>query len=300
MNINTLEKNVIRVWGDQGKTWIQKLPEIIINLTQYWQLNDVEPIDNMSYNYVAKAQKNDNTHVVLKISCDKQLIKDEYHALKNFNTNTSIKALDIYADQNALLLEQAIPGYLLKKIYPKNVKSTIKIYAELVKALASQSCRPHGFTHVKKWCGVIDRINDKRIKSEFIDEAKRLKDFLFSSIENEYLCHGDLHLENIIRHKNEWLIIDPKGIIGEIAFEAAAFDIIEKNEWSKHDNIKTIIINRVSLLANTLEINKDRLLAWIFLRTIISAQWFIEDNDSPNERLNLASALYPAVLQILT
>lgn len=50
---------------------------------------------------------------------------------------------------------------------------------------------------------------------------------------------------------------------------------------------------RINLLANNLGIDKNRLLAWIFLRTIISAQCFIEDGGDPNEKLNLASYLYP-------
>ena len=37
---------------------------------------------------------------------------------------------------------------------------------------------------------------------------------------------------------------------------------------------------------------EDRLRAWVFLRVIISAQWFIEDNGNPDEMLRLASVLY--------
>lgn len=116
-----------------------------------------------------------------------------------------------------------------------------------------------------------------------------------NSAKNEYLCHSDLHLENIIQYGDKWLSIDPKGIIGEMAFEAAAFDLIDKSEWSQLETIKDKVINRVNLLASALDIDKDRLLAWIFLRVIISAQWFIEDNGNPDEMLTLASTVFPLV-----
>ena len=291
--MKTLEKNVINVWGVRGKSWLTQLPNIIAQLSQYWSLKDITPVDNMSYNYVAKARQKDDTQVVLKISCDNQLIEDEYRALKHFNGQASIKALDIRPDLNALLLEQAIPGKLLKCNYLADVENTIKAYAGVVNALASQIKPLGAYPHVKKWCETIDRINDKRIKPYYVSKAKELSTFLLNSVEKEYLCHGDLHLENILHHESSWVCIDPKGIIGEMAFEAAAFDLIDKSEWSESHTIQDKIMTRIKLIASALEIEQARLFAWIFLRVIISAQWFIEDNGSPDEMLNLAFFLYP-------
>ncbi len=291
--MQTLEKNTINVWGNKGKIWIQNLPTVIFELSEHWHLSDVTPVDKMIYNYVAFAKQNNNTSVILKLSCDKALIEDEYRALKHFNGVSAIKVLDMHTSLNALLLEQAVPGYLLKASHPKNIENTIKIYTRIVTALASQPKPYKRYTHVEKWCQAIDRIHDNRIKPEHIDKAKELRDYLLSSVEKEYLCHGDLHLENIILHNKGWLGIDPKGIIGEMAFEASAFDLIEKCEWTEPETIPNKINLRIKLLANNLGIIEDRLLGWVFLRVIISAQWFIEDNGCPDEMLKLASILYP-------
>ena len=166
----------------------------------------------------------------------------------------------------------------------------------MVNALAAQA-RPSGqYPSVKKWCEAIDSMHDPRIKSDYIFKAKMLRDFLLSSAEKEYLCHGDLHLENIICHENTWLSIDPKGVIGEIAFEAAAFDLIDKREWFDPESIQDKMLRRTHLIASQLNINHDRLLAWIYLRAMISAQWFIEDNGNPGEMLKLVSVLYPLLV----
>lgn len=297
MNMRALEKNVINVWGDKGKEWLKNLSKVIAELSEHWQLSDVRPVGNMSYNYVATAKRHHNTPVVLKITCDKALIEDEYRALKQFNGAGSIRIIDRYVNHNALLLEQAIPGYLLKENHPSNIEDTIKIYASVVKALASLPKPDTQYTHASTWCQAIDRITDSRINLKYIDKAKKLKDYLLNSSDNDYLCHGDLHLENIICHNKKWLSIDPKGILGEIAFEAAAFDLIDKNEWAQPETIEGKIIHRINLLASALDIDKNRLLAWIFLRVIISAQWFIEDNGNPNEMLNLASTIYPLITE---
>ena len=135
--------------------------------------------------------------------------------------------------------------------------------------------------------------NDPRVHSKFIDKARALSKILLNSVKNEYLCHADLHLENIIQHGKEWVIIDPKGIVGEMAFEAAAYDLMSKEEIASPKDISSKIIIRVTFLADALNLDFNRLLAWIFLRTLISVQWFIEDKGNPDEMLFIAEKIYP-------
>ncbi len=105
--------------------------------------------------------------------------------------------------------------------------------------------------HMSTWCKAIDRISDPRIASRLIDKAHALKLMLLSTVKKEYLCHADLHLENIIQQGDSWVVIDPKGIIGEMVFEAAAFDLLNTED----------IITHVTLLADALQLEFNRLLA---------------------------------------
>ena len=294
LNIKTLEKNIKNIHGQKGIDWLNALPTIQQKLSKFWSLTNIMPVNNMSYNYVALALQNNNP-VVLKISCDKQLIQDEYKALKHFNGQGSIRALDIHSELNALLLEQAVPGYLLKEHHPEKIADTIHIYSNVVKALANQPLSDNNYTHVSQWCKAIDRITDSKIEKHFSDKAKKLKSELLSTTQPEYLCHGDLHLENIIKQKENWFAIDPKGIVGEMAFEAAAFDLVSKHELQDESNVPSLMLDRITKLSTALDINFDRLLSWIFLRILISAQWFIEDNGDPSQMLVLAKYIYPLI-----
>ena len=291
MPMNVFEKTVVNVWGKNGQAWLKKIPWVINQLSDLWSLSDITPVDNLSFNFVAKAKQNKNP-VVIKVSCDKKLIEEEYRALKHFDGHGSINAIDIHKDLNALLLEQAIPGNLLKNHYSSDIQNTIESYVKVVNALGSQSKPAHHYTHVKKWCEAIDRINDKRVPKHLINKALTLSEFLLKTADKEYLCHGDLHLDNILFHKDKWLSIDPKGIIGEMSFEAAAFDLISQEEWFNLKTVPDKITTRIHYLAQTLGIDKSRLLFWFFVRAIISTQWFIEDNSNPEEALKLATMLY--------
>jgi streptomycin 6-kinase len=291
--MNTFKQKVINTWGKKGENWLIQLQSIIKSLAQHWKLDNIKPVNNMSYNYVALAMQATKTPVVLKISCDAQLILDEYKALKHFDGHGAIGVLDINKKHNALLLEQAIPGYLLKEYHPISIDDSIKIYAQVIQALSNQPLTANDFTHVNKWCEAIDRIKDQRINKRLVEKAIELKIFLLSSSEKEYLCHGDLHLENIVQQGEKWLAIDPKGIIGEMAFEAAAFDLVSNDEMQDMETLPEKIIARATQLSSVLNLNYDRLISWIFLRIIISAQWFIEDNGDPDKMLTLAYHLYP-------
>ncbi len=292
--MKTLEKNIINSFGETGKKWIDSLPNIVEKMSKQWQLQHINPVKKMSWNYIALAMQNNNCPVVLKLSCDRKLIQDEYNALKHFDGNGAIRVIDINLECNALLLEQAIPGYLLKEQHPLKIQDTINIYATVVKKLSTCKLTNKNYTHAREWCDAIDKIHDVRISKNIIDKANELRSKLLATAQHEYLCHGDLHLENIIQHGSDWLIIDPKGIIGEMAFEAAAFDLISNDEMKdNNDTISSKIIDRTTQLSNALEIPYDRLLSWIFLRIIISAQWFIEDNGDPSQMIALAKYVYP-------
>lgn len=101
-----------------------------------------------------------------------------------------------------------------------------------------------------------------------------------------------LEPQNIIKHKNCWLAIDPKGIIGEMAFEAAAFDLLNKDEEDSTE-AANLLKSRIQLLATSLKISTVRLTAWIFLKIMLSIQWFIEDQGDPTRMLNAAHSIYP-------
>lgn len=271
--------------------WLHQLPYCIKQLCDQWSLTDIRPVSNMSYNYVALAIQNKHKPVVLKLSCDSKLVEDEYKALRYFDGAASVRLLDINLQDNAILLTQAIPATNLNSVASQDMEAAIPIYADLVRKIASKPLSAGNFRHVTEWCRAIDRIKKEDIDERLVAKAIQIRSCLLSFMQSEYLCHADLHLDNVLQHQKNWISIDPKGVIGDIAFEASAFDFVKKDEWCKLDAVKSNIIFRINWLAEILKIDKNRLLNWVFLREIISAQWFIEDGGDPEKALKLASTI---------
>ncbi len=75
----------------------------------------------------------------------------------------------------------------------------------------------------------------------------------------------------------DWLVIDPKGVIGEPAYEVAAFIRNPIPELLNHDDAPNIIHNRITRFSELLELPSQRILDWCFVQTVLSWMWAIED-----------------------
>ncbi|MCF6807237.1 aminoglycoside phosphotransferase family protein [Thiotrichales bacterium 19S9-12] len=286
-----LTKNVIGIWGECGQQWLDSLPEIIVFLSKKWNLTEIKPVDNLSYNYVALAMQHINLPVVLKVSCDYESILNEYRALKQFNGNGSVQVIDFDEQKYALLLEQCQPGSLLKDQLEINIDQTINHYIDVIRKLAPKTTNLESFPHVSQWCQAVDRIIGLNIDKLLINKAKNIKNYLLATAKGERLCHGDLHLENIIQHQGGYLAIDPKGVIAEIAFEAAHFDFSSYNDVN-------VILEIINKLSTALGLEKTRLLQWLYLKLMISIQWFIEDGGDYSKDLSFIKLIYPLLPDI--
>lgn len=289
--MNELEKNITNLFNKRGKQWLNALPTIMEYLANKWQLIHIQPVANMTWNYVAKAISKTHGAVVVKVSCDEKLIHDELIALKHFNAHGMIKLFEHDSQYHAMLLQQAIPGKSLRSIYPNRVQDTINIYSAIVKQLTSVQQQDHNnFKHVSNWLKVFDRTNENKLPDGLIEKADLLKNSLLASRGKEFVLHGDLHHDNILSDGNSWVAIDPKGIIGEIEFEAACFDFIHKSELG-NANIPELFAARTKLLAKELSLDHERLKTWVLVRLILGACWAIEDRGNPDNFIRIYNAI---------
>jgi streptomycin 6-kinase len=100
-------------------------------------------------------------------------------------------------------------------------------------------------------------------------------------------------MDNIISDQNEWIAIDPKGIVGPKEFEIACFDFITKDELSSAGNIPELFDARAIKLSRLLKIDHSILKNWVFIRLVLGACWMIEDNGKADVFLNQVQAIFP-------
>ncbi|MCX6988506.1 MAG: fructosamine kinase family protein [Chlamydiae bacterium] len=285
-------QTISNTFGSNGQTWLQNLPNLLLTLKEKWQLSNISPIPNMSYHYVAKAIQHSDNPVVLKIGCDKQLMLRETSTLEYFDGVGAVKIVAFEENFNALLLEQAIPGHSLKSLYPLEMDRVMNAYATVVHNIDRhplQKNEKQPFPSVAKWLDVFDRAEASIIDHKILQIAKNKRDALLSTVKHPKLLHGDLHLDNILENQGEWICIDPQGVVGEIEFEVAAFDIFA---FSEIETVSThLFLDRIDKLAKATNLDPNRLKDWFLVRLVLSAVWSIEDKGDPSKALKLAALL---------
>lgn len=272
---SSLEKNIINLYGEKGKQWLVDLPKLIVQLEASYGLSDLKPAKNLSYNYVLSGLQG-SLPIILKLGPDIDGLKREAVALKAFAGFGVVKVLA--ESDGMLLLERAVSGLLLKSYFPEKDNDAIRITCDCLKRLHQAPIpRTHIFPHVRDWLMALDK--DWEIPENYLQKARNLRDNLLKTSAKEVLLHGDLHHDNILQNADDWLVIDPKGVIGEPAYEVAAFIRNPIPELLALENATSIINQRITCFAEILELSEHRILDWCFVQAVLAWVWALEDGN---------------------
>ncbi len=273
---NKLEAFITNIYGTNGKKWLADLPNLIEQMEAMYGLSELKTMENLSYNYVLSGFQ-DAQPIILKLSPDVEGSKREALTLRAFARLGIVKVLA--EDAGILLLERAVPGFPLKFYFPTNDNEAIRITCECLKHL-HQAPIPsaHTFPNVKDWLKALDA--DLNIPSHYLLKARQLRDDLLATSSTPVLLHGDLHHDNILQNGNGWIVIDPKGVIGEPAYEVAAFIRNPIPELLALNNLPSIIDHRITRFAEILELPKRRIFDWCFVQAVLAWAWTLEDSSN--------------------
>ena len=94
-----------------------------------------------------------------------------------------------------------------------------------------------------------------------------------------YLLHGDLHHENILIKESQFLVIDPKGVIGPLEYEISRFIINPIPDLLQQSDPLNIIKKRMEIFCTNFNLKEENLLDWVFIQIVISSLWAEQDNN---------------------
>lgn len=292
--MDNFETTVIKTWGNKGKEWLALLPSLVSQLAEAWHLSALEPFDNLSFNYVMQAYREQhNDVVVLKIGYDIREVLQEAYALQLYNGNGCVKLLDVDRARGAMLLEFVQPGNSLKKYFPHDELSAISAIVKVIKHLHRAPLpKINNIPCIALWLETIQENVHPSIPSKHLRQAQKLMAQLLETQGPPVLLHGDLHHENILSsHRSEWLAIDPKGVLGESAFELGAFIRNPLPELLEQKNPTAVMAQRINLFSTMLALDPQRIKAWCYVSTILAACWAEEDSNRSEQFIHLAELL---------
>ncbi len=272
--MNWFKENIIKIYGAKGQQWLDSSPKITAKIAEEHNLSGLAPVNNMTFNYVASGYQNDKP-IILKIGMNSKALAKEASCLKAFAKHAVTEV--IAHDNNMIIMQRAVPGSTLKDYFPDNDEETTNILCTSIKELHKASIpESHNFHHLNELFKTLDQKLD--IPDEILTKAKHLRDDLLKSITNEVLLHGDLHHDNILQNGDSWLVIDPKGFIGDPAFEPAAYLCNPIPELLQENQPCEIIKNRINICSAQLGIDSKRIADWLYAKSVLCWAWSLEDN----------------------
>src|SRR5215204_4370986 len=123
---------ITNTFGEDGENLIANLPALIDEASQRWGLTNVQPVSNLSYNFVAFAIRG-SKDVVLKIGVPRDELTSEMAALRLFNGDGACHLLDADEEKGFLLLERLHPGVMLSTL--EDDEEATNIAADVMKKI---------------------------------------------------------------------------------------------------------------------------------------------------------------------
>ncbi|MBK6793269.1 MAG: phosphotransferase [Anaerolineales bacterium] len=272
--INTIHGS----YQEAGRKFLADLPELIEEASKRWGLREVQPVPNLSYNFVAFANQDAN-EVILKLGIPNPELTSEMHALKLFDGGGICQLLDCDEDKGFLLIERLKPGSMLVELMNDDERTHIAV--DVMQKLWRTAPQNEGFIRLTDWFDGLKNIRPLfnggtgPIPKELLEKVESMLPDLFAD-EEIYLIHGDFHHYNILSSERGWLAIDPKGVIGPAGYEIGPLMINPRLKPMDRTQFKVQAERRVSILHERFGWAREKIIGWALAHSVLSAYWDLD------------------------
>lgn len=290
-------RNITNSFGQAGERFLADLPGLLRQAAQRWHLTIGEPF-KLSYNYVCAAQDPDGRDVVLKIGVPGPGLVSEIEALRHYNGEGAVRLVATDAAKGMLLEERLKAGTMLSEIHDDE-KAT-EVAAALMRELWRPVPEMIDFFHLADWFDGFKKLRKLfrggtgPLPPKIVDYAEgTVKEFLAE--QESVLLHGDFHHYNVLSAGDNWLAIDPKGVIGPRCYEVGPLLLNPLPQFILHPDSRQRTERRFAILSERLGFERKRIRGWAIAHAMLSAWWDIEDNGHGGEYAIRCAELFMSI-----
>ncbi len=274
---------------DESPEWLAALPAQLDEYLARWDLTQTGGFLNGAASLIVPVVRRDGTEAMLKLQPRNGESESEALALRTWSRDDVVTVLEDDPATAVLLLERLHDQTL--NAVPDHVEAT-RILAELMARLIVVPAPPQ----VRKLADIaaemvedaadleLDDPVEQRLVRRYADQVREL-----IPESGDRLLHWDLHYGNVLASDRQpWLVIDPKPLAGDPAFEL--FQVLH-NRWDDllaTGNLHQAIRDRFDLMLEVTAIDRNRALAWTAGRILQNVIW---DEEFAPHQLAIATAL---------
>lgn len=269
-------ENIGTYFGEDGLKWVADFKQHLERVTREWEVNLQKPFSNLSVNFVAPVTLRNGDQAVLKMGFPHKDLATECHALCHFAGQGAVKLLRCEPSEGTMLLEYLKPGRPLKELDDDD--EATRIAAQAMKLIWKPVRDESLYPSVKDWFQGFKKLRQRfdgdsgPFDSGMIALAENVSTELLGGMGEQVVLHGDLHHDNIVSSNSHgWVVIDPKGVVGEREYEVGALLRNPSPEiYTKQFE------RRVEILAEELGFDRQKITQWAFTQAVLSAVWSVD------------------------
>ena len=281
-------ENVIEVCGARGEKWLENIPEILMQLSEMWEISVEAHFLDLSCNYAAPARMADGSAAVIKLALpseDLEIFSQAAYLLL-LDGNGAVRLIAEDRPTRAILIERALPGYDLKVLFAGDQVQAVEVAIPALKRIVRDPPDSGNLIKFADWYEKLRHIPSNAFPRQMANEAFCIFD---ESRLRRQLIHGDFHHTNILADgPDSFTVIDPKGVIGDIRYDIAVF-LNNHQHWLRSGDKRREMQNAVLRFAEAFDLDPRSLERWAFAQLVLSSFWtFSEAGSGWRERLGTA------------
>ncbi|HEY5979770.1 MAG TPA: aminoglycoside phosphotransferase family protein [Microlunatus sp.] len=269
-------------WGD----WLSRAPGLSEDLLDEWRLRVDGPARSGNCAMVVPVRTDDDRSGVLKISWPHWEAETEHLALRAWHGDGVVQLWRADPRRFALLLERA---QLDRDLHTLGVLEACEVVAQLYGRLhCAPLQQPRRLSDLcREWADRLPPLFEANLISRrFVSQAERLmRDFADDPGTDAALIHTDLHFFHVLAAEREpWLVIDPKPLSGDPAYEVAPLLWNRWEEAMASGSPRQALLDRLFTVVDVAGLDEDRVRDWIVVREVCNVLWAYEshvDDGSP-------------------
>ncbi|CAL9537726.1 hypothetical protein SUDANB106_04189 [Streptomyces sp. enrichment culture] len=259
--------------------WLARLPGLVRASLARWELTAervVSPGGRGSL--VVLVRRTDGSPAALKLRAAGAA--DEAAALSRWEGHGAVRLLDAAPEDGALLLERLHADVSLRSL--PDAKATLEAVSALHRLWVPPASPGapedggHPFTTVEEHTGRAVEGIRAHVPEEarpLAEEALALRSGLLADAPEHVLLHGDFRQGAVLSAdpgRAHWLVVGPDPLVGERAYDLARLVRDRLHDLAAGSGAPAIARRRVAKLANSLEVDRDRLRGWSLYRAVES------------------------------
>ncbi|MEU0781557.1 aminoglycoside phosphotransferase family protein [Streptomyces sp. NPDC006173] len=267
--------------ADGAEAWLEKLPELARQAVEQRELapERVQAPGGRS-SLVVLVRQADGTPAVLKLAPDRARPESERAALAHWDGRGAVRLLNPGDTHGVLLLERLHPDMSVRTL--PEAKALLEA-AGTLRRLWVEPPAGHVFETVGERTGrqaeamratVSEGAEGAEGGAEIgalVDAALAARDELLTEPPETRLLHGTFRQSKVLAgERSPWLAVGPDPVVGECAFDLARLVRDRVEDLIASPSGASITRRRIKRLAESLEVDQERLRGWTLFRAVES------------------------------